>query len=155
MREATYLASVYPQVFLDFVLAIPKLTVRGMKSAVAELLELAPINKARSIVSMESDVLSRHGPKTLQGPYDEQIDANTIDKSLQVNMPIPFDAYVQCHCLPFYPLLSRTKALLQPVEKDGLPIYITSVFPERFEHVESLVRPALMTSSQGLEDTET
>ncbi|CAM6088141.1 unnamed protein product [Calypogeia fissa] len=45
MREATYLASVYPQVFLDFGLAIPKLTVRGMKTAIAELLELAPINK--------------------------------------------------------------------------------------------------------------
>ncbi|BBN12985.1 glutamine synthetase [Marchantia polymorpha subsp. ruderalis] len=45
MRQASYLACVYPQIHLDFGLAIPKLSVRGMKTAVAELLELAPINK--------------------------------------------------------------------------------------------------------------
>ncbi|KAG6555354.1 hypothetical protein Mapa_002580 [Marchantia paleacea] len=45
MRQASHLASVYPQIHLDFGLAIPKLSVRGMKTAVAELLELAPINK--------------------------------------------------------------------------------------------------------------
>ncbi|KAI9086321.1 hypothetical protein K1719_031775 [Acacia pycnantha] len=44
-REASYLASVYPQVYLDFGLAIPKLSVHGMTSSVKELLELAPINK--------------------------------------------------------------------------------------------------------------
>ncbi|XP_027363467.1 protein fluG [Abrus precatorius] len=44
-REASYLASVYSQVYLDFGLAIPKLSVHGMTSAVKELLELAPINK--------------------------------------------------------------------------------------------------------------
>ncbi|KAL3676808.1 hypothetical protein R1sor_026756 [Riccia sorocarpa] len=45
MRQAAYLSSIYPQVYLDFGLAIPKLSKRGMKAAVAELLELAPINK--------------------------------------------------------------------------------------------------------------
>ncbi|WVY99047.1 hypothetical protein V8G54_031198 [Vigna mungo] len=40
-REASYLASVY----LDFGLAIPKLSVHGMISSMKELLELAPINK--------------------------------------------------------------------------------------------------------------
>ncbi|CAL1398298.1 unnamed protein product [Linum trigynum] len=44
-KEASYLASVYPQVFLDFGLAVPKLSVHGMQSSVKELLELAPIKK--------------------------------------------------------------------------------------------------------------
>ncbi|CAI0469345.1 unnamed protein product [Linum tenue] len=44
-KEASYLASVYPQVYLDFGLAVPKLSVHGMQSSVKELLELAPIKK--------------------------------------------------------------------------------------------------------------
>ncbi|CAI8602514.1 unnamed protein product [Vicia faba] len=44
-REASYLASVYSQVYLDFGLAIPKLSVHGMISSLKELLDLAPINK--------------------------------------------------------------------------------------------------------------
>ncbi|XP_019461605.1 PREDICTED: protein fluG [Lupinus angustifolius] len=44
-REASYLASVYSQVYLDFGLAIPKLSVHGMISSVKELLELAPLKK--------------------------------------------------------------------------------------------------------------
>ncbi|XP_022767256.1 LOW QUALITY PROTEIN: protein fluG-like [Durio zibethinus] len=44
-KEASYLASVYPQVYLDLGLAIPKLSVHGMISSVKELLELAPIKK--------------------------------------------------------------------------------------------------------------
>ncbi|TKY52995.1 fluG protein [Spatholobus suberectus] len=44
-KEASYLASVYSQVYLDFGLAIPKLSVHGMISSIKELLELAPINK--------------------------------------------------------------------------------------------------------------
>ncbi|XP_020230442.1 protein fluG [Cajanus cajan] len=44
-REASYLASVYSQVYLDFGLAIPKLSMHGMISSMKELLELAPINK--------------------------------------------------------------------------------------------------------------
>ncbi|XP_019433703.1 PREDICTED: protein fluG-like isoform X1 [Lupinus angustifolius] len=44
-REASYLASIHPQVYLDFGLAIPKLSVHGMISSVKELLELAPLNK--------------------------------------------------------------------------------------------------------------
>ncbi|XAR69160.1 Glutamate--ammonia ligase [Bertholletia excelsa] len=44
-KEASYLASVYPQVYLDFGLAVPKLSIQGMMSAVKELLELAPIKK--------------------------------------------------------------------------------------------------------------
>ncbi|XP_052731004.1 protein fluG [Vigna angularis] len=44
-REASYVASVYSQVYLDFGLAIPKLSVHGMISSMKELLELAPLNK--------------------------------------------------------------------------------------------------------------
>ncbi|XP_042042819.1 protein fluG-like [Salvia splendens] len=44
-KEASYLASVYSQVYLDFGLAVPKLSFHGMISSVKELLELAPIKK--------------------------------------------------------------------------------------------------------------
>ncbi|XP_078173404.1 protein fluG-like isoform X1 [Carex rostrata] len=44
-KEASYLASVYSQVYLDFGLAIPKLSVQGMISSLKELLELAPTKK--------------------------------------------------------------------------------------------------------------
>jgi predicted TIM-barrel fold metal-dependent hydrolase len=44
-REAGYLASVYPQVYLDFGLAVPLLSVAGMYRAVQTLLELAPTSK--------------------------------------------------------------------------------------------------------------
>ncbi|KAM0938868.1 putative glutamine synthetase [Dioscorea sansibarensis] len=44
-KEASYLASVYPQVYLDFGLTVPKLSTQGMVSSVKELLELAPIKK--------------------------------------------------------------------------------------------------------------
>ncbi|MGK7878357.1 MAG: amidohydrolase family protein [Xenococcaceae cyanobacterium] len=44
-QEAGYLASVYPQVYLDFGLAVPFLSVAGMCLAVQQLLELAPTTK--------------------------------------------------------------------------------------------------------------
>ncbi|TMW96298.1 hypothetical protein EJD97_007606 [Solanum chilense] len=44
-KEASYLASVYPQVYLDFGLAIPKLRYHRMISSVKELMDYAPINK--------------------------------------------------------------------------------------------------------------
>lgn len=45
MREAGYLAAVYPQVYLDYGLAIPSLSVSGMREAIRQLLELAPTSK--------------------------------------------------------------------------------------------------------------
>jgi predicted TIM-barrel fold metal-dependent hydrolase len=45
VREAGYLASVYPQVYLDFGLAVPFLSVAGMRRVVQQLLELAPTSK--------------------------------------------------------------------------------------------------------------
>ncbi|OAP06815.1 NodGS [Arabidopsis thaliana] len=44
-KEASFLSSVYPQVYLDFGLAVPKLSVHGMVSSVKELLDLASIKK--------------------------------------------------------------------------------------------------------------
>lgn len=44
-REAAYLASVYPQVYVDFGLAIPLLSFSGMINALQMLLELAPTSK--------------------------------------------------------------------------------------------------------------
>ncbi|CAI9097920.1 OLC1v1034439C1 [Oldenlandia corymbosa var. corymbosa] len=44
-KEASYLALVYPQVYLDFGLAIPKLSFHGMMTSLKELLSLAPIRK--------------------------------------------------------------------------------------------------------------
>jgi predicted TIM-barrel fold metal-dependent hydrolase len=44
-REAGYLASVYPQVYVDFGLAVPSLSVSGMRETVRMLLELSPISK--------------------------------------------------------------------------------------------------------------
>lgn len=45
VREAGYLASVYPQVYLDFGLSVPFLSVAGMREVVSQLLELAPTGK--------------------------------------------------------------------------------------------------------------
>ena len=45
MREAGYLASVYPQVYLDFGLAVPYLSFSGMRNTLRQLLELAPTSK--------------------------------------------------------------------------------------------------------------
>ncbi|KAG0486133.1 hypothetical protein HPP92_008228 [Vanilla planifolia] len=44
-KEASYLASVYPQVYLDFGLAVPMLSVQGMINSVTQLLHLAPTKK--------------------------------------------------------------------------------------------------------------
>ncbi|HLO83874.1 MAG TPA: amidohydrolase family protein [Nostocaceae cyanobacterium] len=44
-QEAGYLASVYPQVYLDFGLAVPFLSVSGMRETIRQLLELAPTSK--------------------------------------------------------------------------------------------------------------
>lgn len=44
-REASYLSSVYPQVYLDFGSVDSKLSIHGMKSAIKQLFELGPLNK--------------------------------------------------------------------------------------------------------------
>jgi uncharacterized protein len=44
-REAGFLAAVYPQVYVDFGLAVPMLSRAGMRFAVAGLIELSPLSK--------------------------------------------------------------------------------------------------------------
>jgi uncharacterized protein len=44
-REAGYLAAVYPNAYLDLGLAVPSLSVTGMRAATRALLELAPTTK--------------------------------------------------------------------------------------------------------------
>ncbi|MEQ9669874.1 MAG: amidohydrolase family protein [Coleofasciculus sp. G2-EDA-02] len=44
-QEAGYLASVYPQVYLDFGLAVPFLSGAGMRGTLQQLLELTPTSK--------------------------------------------------------------------------------------------------------------
>ncbi|MBD2462943.1 amidohydrolase family protein [Oscillatoria sp. FACHB-1407] len=44
-REAGYLTAVYPQVYLDCGLAVPFLSVAGMRQAIAMMLELSPTSK--------------------------------------------------------------------------------------------------------------
>lgn len=44
-REAGFLAAMYPQVYTDFGLAVPCLSVNGMRRAVGMLFELAPFTK--------------------------------------------------------------------------------------------------------------
>ena len=44
-REVGYLASVYSNVYTDFGLSVPYLSVAGMRATVSGLLELAPLNK--------------------------------------------------------------------------------------------------------------
>nr|XP_010320459.1 protein fluG-like [Solanum lycopersicum] len=45
LKEASNLSSVYPQVYLDFGLRVPKPNFHGFVSSVKEIMDLAPINK--------------------------------------------------------------------------------------------------------------
>jgi predicted TIM-barrel fold metal-dependent hydrolase len=45
VREAGYLAAVYPQVYVDFGLTVPFVSIAGMQSVLRQLLELAPTTK--------------------------------------------------------------------------------------------------------------
>ncbi|MDJ0695388.1 amidohydrolase family protein [Mastigocoleus sp. MO_188.B34] len=44
-REAGYLASVYPNVYIGLGLAIPSLSMAGMRNIISQLMELAPVSK--------------------------------------------------------------------------------------------------------------
>lgn len=77
-REAGYLASVYPQVYLDFGLAVPLLSVSGMRETLRILLELAPTSKI--MYSSDSNLIpelyylgSRWGRKVLAQVLTEAI----------------------------------------------------------------------------------
>lgn len=44
-REAAYLAAIYPEVYIDFGLSVPLLSVAGMEAVIGEMLEIAPVTK--------------------------------------------------------------------------------------------------------------
>ncbi|MDM9384146.1 amidohydrolase family protein [Chlorogloeopsis sp. ULAP01] len=79
MREAGYLASVYPQVYLDFGLAVPFLSVSGMRVAVRQLLELAPTSK----VMYSSDAHSIPELYYLAAKWGRQVLAEVLEEAIR------------------------------------------------------------------------
>ncbi|OUL30195.1 amidohydrolase [Nostoc sp. RF31YmG] len=79
MREAGYLASVYPQVYLDFGLAVPSLSVSGMREAIRQLLELAPTSK----LMYSSDAHSIPELYYLGAKWGRQLLAEGLDQAIQ------------------------------------------------------------------------
>lgn len=79
MREAGYLASVYPQVYLDFGLAIPFLSVSGMRAAIRQLLELAPSSK----LMYSSDAHSIPELYYLGAKWGRQILAEVLEEAIR------------------------------------------------------------------------
>ncbi|MBF2007463.1 MAG: amidohydrolase family protein [Chlorogloeopsis fritschii C42_A2020_084] len=79
MREAGYLASVYPQVYLDFGLAIPFLSVSGMRAALRQLLELTPSSK----VMYSSDAHSIPELYYLGAKWGRQILAEVLEEAIR------------------------------------------------------------------------
>lgn len=79
VREAGYLASVYPQVYLDFGLAVPFLTVAGMRSTLRQLLELAPTSK----VMYSSDAHNIPELYYLGAKWGREALAQVLDEAIQ------------------------------------------------------------------------
>ncbi|MFN3151309.1 amidohydrolase family protein [Bremerella sp.] len=78
-REAGFLASVYPHVYLDLGLAVPYLSVSGMQRTVRELLELAPFTK----LMYASD--AHHIPELyyLAAKWGRTVLGDTLDESVR------------------------------------------------------------------------
>lgn len=77
-REAGYLAAVYPNVYVDLGLAIPFLSVAGMRFAVQAFLELTPLSKI--IFSTDAHLIAelfylgaRWGRRVLAGALEEAV----------------------------------------------------------------------------------
>jgi predicted TIM-barrel fold metal-dependent hydrolase len=79
MREAGYLASVYPQVYLDFGLAIPFLSVSGMRAVIRQLLELTPTSK----LMYSSDAHSIPELYYLGSKWGRQILAEVLEEAIR------------------------------------------------------------------------
>ncbi|MFN6558387.1 MAG: amidohydrolase family protein [Nostoc sp. ChiSLP01] len=79
MREAGYLASVYPQVYLDFGLAIPFLSVSGMRQTIRQLLELTPTSK----LMYSSDAHSIPELYYLAARWGRQLLAEVLEEAIQ------------------------------------------------------------------------
>ncbi|MBD2679919.1 MULTISPECIES: amidohydrolase family protein [Nostoc] len=79
MREAGYLASVYPQVYLDFGLAIPFLSVSGMRETIRQLLELTPTSK----LMYSSDAHSIPELYYLAAKWGRQLLGEVLEQAIQ------------------------------------------------------------------------
>ncbi|XVF55560.1 hypothetical protein PTKIN_Ptkin06aG0045700 [Pterospermum kingtungense] len=137
-KEASYLASVYPQVYLDFGLAIPKLSVHGMISSVKELLELAPIKK----VMFSSDAYATPeayylGAKIAREVVFSVLRDSCIDCDLSIAEAIKAskDIFAQ-NAIRFYKINLGVKLL--DSKASGSPSYI--IGKNVAEHDLSLVR---------------
>ncbi|MFH7024998.1 MAG: amidohydrolase family protein [Heteroscytonema crispum UTEX LB 1556] len=78
-QQAGYLASVYPQVYLDFGLAIPFLSVSGMRQTMRQLLELAPTSK----IMYSSDAHSIPELYYLGAKWGRQILAEVLEEAIR------------------------------------------------------------------------
>lgn len=82
-REAGYLASVYSQVYLDTSLAVPSLSVAGMRATLQQLLELAPVSKllyssdAHGIPELYY-LAAKHGREVLAWALEQAISAGDL-----------------------------------------------------------------------------
>ncbi|AFY31516.1 amidohydrolase family protein [Calothrix sp. PCC 7507] len=79
MREAGYLASVYPQVYLDFGLAVPSLSVSGMRETIRQLLELTPTSK----LMYSSDAHTIPELYYLGAKWGRQLLAEVLEQAIQ------------------------------------------------------------------------
>jgi uncharacterized protein len=84
-REAGYLASVYPQVYVDFGLAVPLLSVAGMHRTIQTLLDLAPATKL--MYSSDAHFIpelyylgAKWGRETLGKVLDEAVRDGDLDR---------------------------------------------------------------------------
>lgn len=78
VRQAGYLASVYPQVYLDFGLAVPYLSFSGMRNTLRQLLELAPTSK----LMYSSDAKFIPELYYLAAKWGRQIVAEVLDEAI-------------------------------------------------------------------------
>ncbi|MBS1251045.1 MAG: hypothetical protein MAG451_00074 [Anaerolineales bacterium] len=85
-REAGYLAAVYPNVYVDLGLAIPFLSVAGMRFVVRAFLELTPISKI--LFSTDAHVIPElfyvgalWGRRVLAGVLEETVQAGDLTAS--------------------------------------------------------------------------
>jgi predicted TIM-barrel fold metal-dependent hydrolase len=78
MREAGYLASVYPQVHLDFGLTVPFLSFSGMQNTLRQLLELASTSK----IMYSSDAKFIPDLYYLAAKWGRQIVAEVLEEAI-------------------------------------------------------------------------
>lgn len=108
-REAGYLAAVYPQVYVDFGLAIPLLSRAGMHQTITMLLEFAPASKL--LYSSDAHFIpelyylaARWGRQSLGAVLEQSIEAGEITASIAEAMAL---AILRGNALRLYPSLAE------------------------------------------------